>query len=324
MVTRALILLIALAVPASGPLRAAQGAGKDARDVEHRYRVVGAVRLLLVWLSAQDVGGARISWQETGDTPVLSLLICSDPRRAPRSVNEWGYLRESTSGGATTVFGLRTLSDGDSPQEAEQSVTSGVRTSFGVLCSTVSPARVSSQTATVPVPRSVTYRDVGQVLSILEEGVGWKPRGAARPPGVAPGFLSAMDGVMRAAAAAAGGSTAPRVPSTTYVYRDAVYDLTARQVERVAQLRTRSGAVFENLLRTRFLITNRATRWSTDFWLTFGLDGDLAAVPVHARYQHNWWFRVELHLDETADAPADPADDPSVRERIDSICGNRS
>jgi len=274
-------------------------------------------------VSAEDVGGARISWHQTGADRVLSLLIGSDPRRAPRRVNEWGYVRESTSGDATSVFGIRTLSDEDSPQDAErQQAEAGDEKRFGVLCSVVTPDGVTSRTSTVPVARNATYRDIGRVLTALEGGVGWKPRTGPRPPGASPGFLSVLDEVMRASAALASGHTAaPKVPSAAYVYRDAVFDLRAQQIERVAQLRTRSGALLRNLLRAKFVITNRATRSTTDFWLTFGTEGDLAGVPVHARYQHNWWFRVELHLDEAADAPADPAAEPSVLDRIESVCG---
>jgi hypothetical protein len=78
------------------------------RDVDHLYRIAGEVRLLLFWVSADDVGGARITWRRDDRERSVSLLIGSEPRRAPRGVNEWGYIREDVAGDSTTVFGIRT------------------------------------------------------------------------------------------------------------------------------------------------------------------------------------------------------------------------
>jgi hypothetical protein len=237
-------------------------------------------------------------------------------------VNEWGYVRESTAGETTSVFGVRTLSDGNSAEEAErrQAEAKG-RKEFGVLCSLVTPTGATSRTSTVGVGSNPTFRDIEVVLAALEGGVVWRPRSGPRPADTSPGFLTALDDVMRATAAqAASNAGRPNIPPAAYVYRDAAFDLTAREVERVAQLRTRSGRVIRNLVKAKFVITNRTTRFTTDFWLTFGTEGDLAGVPVHARYQHNWWFRIELHLDESADAPPDPASEASVLHRIESVC----
>ena len=105
-----------------------------------------------------------------------------------------------------------------------------------------------------------------------------------------------------------------------YVYKDAVYDLLPRRFERVPQLRLRSGT-FRNLIRTDFSIRNRVTGWTTEFRITYGTEGALAGVPVHAQYQPNWWFRVELELDEGGDAPADPAGDVSIRQETGNVTG---
>lgn len=104
-----------------------------------------------------------------------------------------------------------------------------------------------------------------------------------------------------------------------YVYKDAAYDLLARRIERVPQLRMHSGAL-RNLIRADFSIRNRMTGWTTEFRITYGTEGSLAGVPVHAQYQPNWWFRVELKLDEGGDVPEDPTADVSIRQRIDTLC----
>ena len=43
---------------------------------EHRYRIEGKVRLLLFWATGDEIGGARVTWRETGaGAHAFSLLI---------------------------------------------------------------------------------------------------------------------------------------------------------------------------------------------------------------------------------------------------------
>jgi hypothetical protein len=315
-------------VPATGLMapgfRLRQGStfAESRNDVDQLYRIVGKVRFLLFWAGADDVGGARITWRRSDERDqVISLLIGSEPQRAPRSVNEWGYVREDVAGDSTSILGIRTVTDGDSPDAAEaRRSQAGGLAEFGVLCSTVSTVNAESRTTTIYVPRDVTYRDTGRVLDVLERSPRWKRLQTPRPAGVAPGFLTALDQMMRSSAAAAGEVSAiPKVPRLAYVYKDAVYDLIARRVERVAQLRTRSR-LFQNLLRTDVSIRNRATGSTTEFRVTYGTEGSLAGVPVYAQYQPNWWFRVELELDDGVDVPDDPAAQPTIRQRMAALC----
>jgi len=248
-------------------------------------------------------------------------LIGSEPQRAPRQVNEWGYIRENVAGDLTTIFGIRTVTDGDSPDEAEARRTrADGLAEFDVLCSTVSSVDTTSGTTTVHVPRDATYRDVGRVLTVLEGNARWKRRYTSQPAGVAPGFLTALDQMMRSSAASARENiTMPPLPRLAYVYNDAVFDLFARRLERVPQVRMHSG-MFRNLIRAQISTRNRKTGSTTNFQVTYGTEGSLAGVPVHAQFQPNWWFRVELELDERADPPDDPAGDVAIRQRIDTLC----
>lgn len=325
----ALVLLVGIVgtVPATGVMapglttRPGSACAERPGEVDHLYRIVGRVRFLFFWATADDVGGARITWRGGGRDQAVSLLIGSEPQRAPRGVNEWGYIREDVAGDFTSIFGVRTVTDGDSPDQADarRSQPDGLA-EFGVLCSTVSPVDAKSQITTVYVPRDATYRDIGRVLAVLEQSARWNPRRTPRPADVAPGFLTALDQMMRSSAASAREiSAVPNVPRLAYVYKDAVHDLIARRVERVPELRTHSG-MFRNLLRTEISVRNRATGSTTEFRVTYGTEGSLAGVPVHAQYQPRWWFRVELELDEGADVPADPAGEFSVRQRIDTLC----
>ena len=130
-------------------------------DVDRLYRIKGKVRFLLFWAGADDVGSARIVRREGDRDRGYSLLIGSEPRRAPRGVNEWGYVRESVAGDLTTIFGIRTVTDGDSPNEADARRTrAGGLAEFGALCSSVSPVEATSRTTVVYAPGDATYRDV--------------------------------------------------------------------------------------------------------------------------------------------------------------------
>ena len=310
--------LSATGVTAPSTNGAADGVRIEGRNAEHRYRIVGKVRLLLVWVSADDVGGARLTWRGGDSSQSVALLIGSDPQRAPRGVNEWGYIREDVSTDSTEVFGIRTVTDGDSPEEADaRRLARGKVVELGVICSSVSRVDAASRTATVHVAGAATYRDVDRVLEVVERHPTWKGRRTARPANVAPGFLTAMDLMMRISAHQSGES--PLCPRQSFVYKDAVYDLIPRAVERVAELRTQTG-VYEHVLRTDIAVKNRATGWTTGFSITYGAEGQLAGVPIVATYQPNWWFKVKLELDDAQDVPPDPADNASIDQRISQLC----
>ena len=293
----------------------------ERRDVEHRYRIAGKVRMLFFWVGADDVGGARITWRGSERNGSVALLIGSDPRRAPSGVNEWGYVREHVAGDTTTVFGIRTVTDGDSPDEADsRRPTQGELAELGVLCSRVSPLDAASRTTSVHVRRDTTYRDVERVLDAVAGHSGWKSIRTSRPSGASPGFLTALDLMMRSSAASATASEAPpSCPRLSYVYKDAVYDLIPRRVERVPYLRTRAG-LLRDLLRSDITVRNRTTGYTAGFKLTYGTAGALAGIPVAATYQPNWWFKVELELNDDQEMPPDPAGDPGIRGRIAVLC----
>jgi len=290
------------------------------READHRYRLVGKVRLLFFWVSADDVGGARITRRGGDAERSVALLIGSEPSRAPRSVNEWGYIREDRVGDSTTVFGIRTVTDGESPDEVEARRTAaGKMAEFGLLCSTVSPLEVLSRTTAVYVGRDATYRHVDRVLDVVERSASWKAQYTLRPADTEAGFLTALDAMMRSTAIAVQSGVPPRRSPLAYGYKDAVYDLIQRRIERVQVLQTKSGS-FRDLVRSEVVVKNRLTGSSTEFLITFGTGGALLGIPVAAVFQPNWWFKVELELDDDQDVPPDPSDNASVSRSIAQLC----
>ena len=245
----------------------------------------------------------------------LSLILGSDPQRAPRGTNQWGYVREDVDGDTATVFVIRTMEASDDGGSSRDRPA----IDLSVLASTVSAVAAESRSKSVRVGRDVTYRDVLRVVDAAEADGRWKRAAVARPAGVEPGILNALDRVGQSCAASVRAGDNPRCPSVSYVYNDAVYDLIPRRVERVAERHTPSG-VFRNLLRAEYTLRNRASGWTDGFSVTVPIEGALAGVPIAAQYQPGWWFKVELELDEERDVPPDPIVDGEALRRVTALC----
>jgi len=127
--SRRLLSVVALLVPVLVPITVELSGADDRPFVlpvatEHRYRMLAKVRPLLVWISRDNVGDARITRRSDGAGSMsFELLVRSDPARAPRHINRWGYLAEQVAGGQATVLGVMKQSNEQSIQEAEGRLT---------------------------------------------------------------------------------------------------------------------------------------------------------------------------------------------------------
>lgn len=269
---------------------------------DYQYRMVGKVRLLFFWVGNDDVGSARVTRTDNGSGGhTIALLIGSDPARAPRKINEWGYVREQVRGGSADIFGVRSLTEADSPEQAEEATADPSRAArFAAICSEVTPEEESASVTSVRVDRDVTYHQFARLLDGVEASTAWAHHRVGLPTGTQPGFLTALQSLL-----ARNGGRA------TYVYKEAIYDLSRLSVKRVSP----------DLARAEYLIRKRGSQEDTEFTITYGLKGDLSGAPVQATFQPNWWFKVELHLDAPLDLPEEPSKNPATANRIDDICG---
>ena len=72
----------------------------------HHYSMSARVRPLLVfWISRSGVGDAVVTKRRGPDQSGYSLLIGSDPDRAPRRINRWGYIDEELHGAEAHIIG---------------------------------------------------------------------------------------------------------------------------------------------------------------------------------------------------------------------------
>jgi hypothetical protein len=206
---------------------------------EHRYRMLAKVRPLLVWISRDDVGDARITRRDDGaGSTGVELLIGSDPARAPRRINRWGYLAEQVAGSRATVLGVMKESNDQSIKEAEAGIAteSGSGTHvFKAIRSTTADGCTSAVITTLRVQNDLTYRDVESLLAMVAGSGNSPTRKVTLPAGTRPGFLLAVTDLMhqsienRTVPSTATGSRGAR-----YVYNGRFYTLRLRALESLA------------------------------------------------------------------------------------------
>jgi hypothetical protein len=286
-------------------------AGNDVRKdtaamavvAEHRYRMLARVRPLFFWISKDDVGGTRVSWRGDDDGGFgVDLLIGSDPLRAPRKVNRWGYIAEQVRGSDARVIGVMKQSDEQSVKEAESQLDKDGRGGYvyRVIQGTASRQEARAGVTTVRVERDLTFRDIDPLLALVtttrENG---EHRSVAMPSGTRPGFLVALRDLVEQCAQTYRQMPPGPVKRTTipYVYFGIFYELTMKS-SKLLKTATIDGRTYTNVARSDFEIRNRSNGETTRFQLTYGTTGALAAVPVHAVYQPRRWFEVQLFLDD--------------------------
>ena len=273
---------------------------------EHRYRMSAGIRpLLLFWINKDNVGGARVVWRAgEGGVREHELVIGSDPARAPRRVNRWGFVRERTDGRSADVVGLMTESDDQSLDEAKTKV--GEQAARGpvykLIRSRVTPDSSRSETRAVRATSEWSYRDVDKVMAALDGAAGTpRVREMPVPAGSRPGFLLVLvDLLHESVGVARQGGDKPRLLRgrvVPYVFNNTPYTLTLVSTTLLPRERI-DGRDYTRLLRHEFETLNHVARSRERFVLTCAVDGPLAEVPVQISYQPKWWFRAELVLDE--------------------------
>lgn len=298
-----LALLPALATAAEAPPSAADSGTPAATVRERRYRMSAAIRPLLFWLGDKDVGGARIVWRrEPEGRAGFEFLLGSDPDRAPRRLNRWGYVREEVGPAGATQLGLMRRTDEDTVEKAHAQAGLESEYVFKVIRSRVTRASARSENTVFRVADDLTFYDLAEVLRIVNEPPPAPPKvnEASLPPGTYPGFLVAVDDLVGQAVAAALGT--PRVLmrgiTARFNFNAIAYELRLRSTS-WEPAREYGGREYQRLVRIDFESYNPQLRTTERFTLVCGTDGEFKGVPVYVKYQPKWWFRAEGVLDET-------------------------
>ena len=266
---------------------------------EHRYRMLVKVRPLLFWISRDDVGGARITWRgdAAGDAG-YELLIGSDPAKAPRKINRWGYIAEQSRGSDATVLGVMKQSNEKSIEEAQSQIGASGAYVFKAIRASAAGSQATAGVTTVRVSRDFTYHDLGALLELVsgaEPDVA--PKATALAPGSQPGFLMALASLVQRSVNARGANSSKPL-TVAYIYNGGTHDLKLRDTESLKSA-TIGQRQYADVIRGGFETRSRATGEATRFEVTYGAAGAMAGVPVHAVYQPRWWFEVQLFLDDS-------------------------
>jgi hypothetical protein len=269
-----------------------------------RYRMAGRVRPLLFWFGKDDVGLARITWRSADDgRRAYELLVGTDPAKAPRGLNKWGFVAEQTDGATGHLLAMMTGDDtasyDDAAADAERPRGTG---DFRAIAGAVAGGRSAWRTTRIATTRAFTVHDVDATLDrVRTDAAAAVPRERALTEDVRPGFLVALAelierdvrGSLREGAA----SAPPEHSRVRYVFGQGLYELARRESKPISvQLGDRTVAA----IRSTFEITTQATNARTRFDVSIGTNGELAGVPVAAEWQPRWWLKVALTLQESA------------------------
>ena len=257
-----------------------------------RYRMAGRVRPLLFWFGRDDVGMARVVWRrDEAGRKGYEFLVGTDPARAPRGLNRWGFIAERADEAGGAPLALMPRSHEAAYAEAAAGAGSGGN-ELRAIRSRVGEGMASVEVSTVRGSSPFTVHDLDTAVTLVRRDAERALPGLRLDPGTRPGFLVSVAELLDRAVADGPGSRGVMAP-VRYVFGRRLYDLRAGPPDRVAAAlgTNRTAAV-----RLPFEIRNLSTGARTRFEITAGSEGDLRAVPVLIRWQPRWWLEVELHL----------------------------
>jgi len=257
----------------------------------HHYSITARIRPLVVfWIARNDVGDAVVTRRLGPGEASYSLLIGSDPERAPLHINRWGYIKEEILGAESRLIGLMTESDEDSIEQAEANVRSQAtgRHPFKVIEATADGAQARSRVRTIAAPEDYTFRHLPVVLDLAQRNSAeGRSRVIRLPAGARPGFLSALADAMHD----------PSANPITYAYFGRLYELRRTRTERIGSVRIGQRS-YGPVIAADFVTTSTYDGERTRFSITYGADGPFAEVPLRVVYQPRWWMQVELTIDD--------------------------
>lgn len=307
------VVVIALLSGAQGGAVSARAAGRSlpataaslpGATERHHYMMSARVRPLLFWVGRSNVGDAIVARTTAPHEARYSLLIGSDPDRAPRRINRWGYIEETIRGDAATVVGLMTDSDEASVEEAETNLRKegrGAHT-FSVIHAAIDAEQSRSVVTAVAAPADYSFREVRAVLALASDGTAGPSRVVRLPRGTRPGFLSAISEIIHTQADSARAGALHAGTPVTYVYHGKLYELRATSVQFKPTFQVNSSR-YARVVSAQFVTKSQKDGEETGFALSYAIDGRLAEVPLTISYQPRWWMQVNLALADGADSP---------------------
>ena len=271
---------------------------------EHRYKLSAAIRPLLFWVGAKNVGDAHIVWREQEEgRKGYELLLGSDPARTPRRINRWGFVREDAGPTGAIMLGVMNRSEDDNLTSAQSKMAQEAKEGrflFKMINASLTADGARAENRVVYAPTDFTYRQLEDLQRYVEST---KPPPRVRtgrlPRETHPGLLFATAALVGAGVEAgrAPGNAGPALRKVQYTFKTVLYDLILKSWERVDKVE-RGSRTHRNLVRLEFESRNLEKGTVEHFTLLCGTEGALIGVPVFIQYQPRWWFKIEGWLDE--------------------------
>jgi hypothetical protein len=264
--------------------------------VDHHYAVSGRLRLLFFWTGRHDVGNARIARNDSPDgSQRLELLIGTDPERAPRQLNRWGYEAETVCGPNAELLGIMTQSDEQEIADATATLGTGTTRShpYKAVRATRRGSEGSTEVLRLLVDDNLTYRNLDALLERLP------PQGSVRhmtvPGATDSGFLVAVAALVHNSVGAPSAANPAVNSPRTFIYAGRLYTLKLGDT-RAPKTLLIGTTTYRSAIEGQFEIRNTATGDTTKFQMTYGTTDGLAEVPLRIVYQPRWWLELELTL----------------------------
>jgi hypothetical protein len=276
------------------------GSSPAGSTTEWHYDLTARIRLLLPWLNFRNVGGGRILWTEDANgVNVLELLIGSDPTRAPRKINRWGYVSERINGPSYELTGVMTESDEKSIDQAKKNLaTRGAIHNFKAIRGSVNNGDSTSAVIYLPLKTDFTYREVDALVRLIPQDV-MPTRQISIPEGTEVGFLFALKGLIDESVEGyrrSGHVESGEPTQCVYVFNSTLYELTRVSARFRDQIKLGS-AKYQSVIESKFQTLNTSSGMTTEFKITYGTDKPILGTPVRIVYRPKWWFEAQLHLD---------------------------
>jgi hypothetical protein len=289
--------------PDRSPMAVRPGAELPAVMTRH-YRMSGHVRpLLAFWISRDDVGDGRLVWRKgPGGRVGWDFVLGTDPARAPRGLNRWGYIAEENSGSTGTLLAVMSRSPEDSLGEVRAGDDrTATRGEFQAIRASIDNGVCRAQISIVHTATVLTIHDVDALVEQASAGLeNAALKTTALGPDVRPGFLAAVAELVDASVASRrGGATGGRAMPTTpipYVFGERQFEVALTSERGIDEFKD-GEARYRGVVQGKFEIVTLANGDRTRFELVYGVDGDLAGVPLQITYQPKWWLKVVLHLE---------------------------
>jgi len=232
---------------------------------------------------------------------VLEFLVGSDPNRAPRHINRWGFIAEDVRPPNADILGIMTQSDEQSVDEAESTSAEPSASDsrpYRAIRTKIRDGSASSSVFRLPVERPLTYRDLETLLQSIPPEMPTR-REVSLPSGTRPGFLFAVEELITDTLDSCRAASRKLPAGLPYVYKNTFYTLRLRKCDFERTLKI-GDRVFHDVIRAELDTRNMSTGKHTPFRLVYGTAGDLKAVPLLIVFRPRWWFEAELVLDDRA------------------------